>query len=178
MEPGRKPIRHRWVFTTKCNKDGIVQRFKARLVVRGFSQQHRVDYNETYALMLKFETFRTLLAIAAVEDLELHQMNIKNVYLASELEEQDLYMQVPEGLKVEGKVCKLNKDLYDLKQASRVWNKVIKKTLSGMKFYSIDRDSNVFVNSERNVIIALYVDDLLLLSRLLKEIEEVKAVLA
>ena len=75
-------------------------------------------------------------------------MDIKNTYLAGELEEQDLYMQVPKGLNAGGKICRLNKGLYGLKQAGRVWNKAIKKTLSNMGFYSIDRDSNVFVNKK------------------------------
>lgn len=163
----------------------MAQRFKGRLVAGGFSQRYRIDYNETYASILKFDTFRTLLAIAAILDLELHQADVKNAYLAGILEEHDLYMQLPEGLDeieelgtLEGLICKLNKGLYGLKQAGRLWSKTFTKTLNSIGFCSIDRDGNVFINRERGVIIALYVDDMLFLGQLLKQINKAKAELA
>lgn len=84
---------------------------------------------------MKFDSFHTLLAVAAAQDLEIHQLDVKNAYLAGKLEEEDLYMEIPEGLHTQGKICKLVKGLYGLKQAGRVWNKEISGMLNKMGFY-------------------------------------------
>ena len=98
-------------------------RYKARLVAKGFSQVHGVDFNETFAPVAKFTTIRCILAIGAVMDLEIHQMDVKTAFLNGELEE-DIYMEQPEGFVEQGKehlVCKLKSSLYGLKQSPRAW---------------------------------------------------------
>jgi Reverse transcriptase (RNA-dependent DNA polymerase) len=101
--------------------NGLINRYKARLVARGFSQQYGVDYYETFAPVVRMESLRILLAIAANEDLEIHQIDVITAYLAGELEEE-IYIDPPTGLPdSEGKVCKLRKGLYGLKQSARVW---------------------------------------------------------
>ena len=85
------------VFKIKRLPDGRIERYKARLVARGFSQQHGVDYDETFAAVVRMETLRILLAITAAEDLEIHQMDVITAYLAGELEEE-IYETPPPGV--------------------------------------------------------------------------------
>lgn len=96
---------------------GDIVRYKARLVAKGYSQVAGVDFNETFAPVAKFTTIRTIVAIGAAMDLEMHQMDVKTAFLNGELEE-DIYMDQPQGFVEEGKqhlVCKLKKSLYGLK---------------------------------------------------------------
>ena len=94
---GRQPITSKWVFKVKYTPSGLLERYKARLVARGFSQQYGIDYEETFAPTLRFDSLRMLLAIAAYEDWHIHQMDVVSAYLAGELEEE-IYMESPEGL--------------------------------------------------------------------------------
>ena len=112
---GANIVDNKWVFKIKRLLNGHVDRYKARLVARGFSQQFRVDYYETFAPVVCMESLRVLLAIAAKEDLEVHQMDVTTAYLAGDLEEE-IYMTPPLGLpRTEGKACRLKKGLYGLK---------------------------------------------------------------
>ncbi len=83
----RKPISCKWVFKIKHGVDGEVERYKARLVARGFTQTFGVDYNETFAPVAKFVSIRCILALATIEDMEIHQMDVKTAFLNGELEE-------------------------------------------------------------------------------------------
>ena len=113
----RKSVGCKWVFRTKRDALGNVVSYKARLVARGFSQVEGVDFHDTFAPVAKFTTIRCMLAIGAVMDLEIHQMDVKTAFLNGELEE-DIYMDQPQGFVEEGTqhlVCKLRKSLYGLK---------------------------------------------------------------
>ncbi|KAK8663400.1 hypothetical protein V6N13_083221 [Hibiscus sabdariffa] len=126
VEPpeGIKPIGCKWVFKKKTNMDGNVQTYKGRLVAKGFRQIHGVDYYETFSPVAMFKSIRILLAVAAFHDYEIWQMDVKTAFLNGKLEE-DVYMTQPEGFVTPenaGKVCKLQKSIYRLKQASRSWN--------------------------------------------------------
>ena len=126
---GRKLVSCKWVFKVKHNADGTVDRYKARLVARGFTQTEGVDYHETYAPVVKMTSIRVLLSIVAIHDLELHQMDVKTAFLNGHLEEE-IYMQQPEGFIARGNehlVCKLKRTLYGLKQSPRVWYQTIDK---------------------------------------------------
>ncbi len=91
---GRKPVSYKWVFKIKQGANGEVERYKARLVARGFTQTYGVDYNKTFAPMAKFTSIRCILALAALEDMEIHQMDVKTAFLNGELEEE-IYMEQP-----------------------------------------------------------------------------------
>jgi len=84
------------VFKIKQGANGEVERYKARLVARGFTQTYGMDYNETFALVTKFTSIRCILALAALENMEIHQMDVKTSFLNGELEEE-IYMEQPQG---------------------------------------------------------------------------------
>ncbi|MGH7240582.1 MAG: reverse transcriptase domain-containing protein, partial [Candidatus Saccharimonadales bacterium] len=182
LPPGRKAIGSKWVFKIKHNAAGSVERKKARLCAKGYSQKPGVDYHETFAPVARFSSIRVLLALAAVFDWEIHQMDVQTAFLNGDLTE-DIYMTQPEGFVVKGKetlVCKLSKSLYGLKQASRAWNQKMDQCLLGMKFSSFYADPCVYVFRHGNVImlVAMYVDDLLLLSNSLSRLVSLKQDLA
>ncbi|GKB24358.1 retrovirus-related pol polyprotein from transposon TNT 1-94 [Tanacetum coccineum] len=142
---------------TKLDQKGNIERFKARLVAKGYSQKEGIDYNETFSPVSRKDSLRIFMALVAHYDLELHQMDVKTAFLNGDLHE-DVYMIQLEGFMVEGKehmVCKLKRSIYGLKQASR-------QCLSGSKF----------------VILALYVDDIILASNDLNMLYETKMFLS
>ena len=104
--------------------DGNVETFKARLVAKGFTQREGIDYEDTFSSVAMLKSIRILLAISAYYDYEIWQMDVKTAFLNVHLE-QDIYMRQPDGFVVKGHkdcVCKLNRSIYGLKQASRTWN--------------------------------------------------------
>lgn len=119
LPDGKKPVGCKWIFSTKYNMDGSVNRYKYRLVAKGFTQSYRVDYEESFAPVAKLNSVRVLLSLVVNLDWPLHQLDIKNVFLNGELEE-DVYIRIPPGLetsKNSGKVCKLKRSLYGLMQS-------------------------------------------------------------
>lgn len=123
----RKPISNRWVYRIKRRVDGEIDRYKARLVVRGFSQKKDIDYNESFSHVARFDTIRAMLSVSANEHLELAQFDVQTAFLNGILEE-DIYMAQPEGFKDEtNRVCKLDKSLYGLKQPPGAGIDVLKK---------------------------------------------------
>lgn len=164
----------KWVFKVKYTDTGALDRFKARLVARGFTQVYGLDYEETFAPTLRKESLRVLFALAATKDWHIHQMDVDAAYLTAEVEEE-LYMRAPEGLRVRpDQVCKLGKGLYGLKQSGRNWNRHITQEFNKLG-YCATADPSVFRNAQTDVIIALYVDDLLIFSADLDALKELKA---
>ncbi|KAK8933572.1 hypothetical protein KSP39_PZI015652 [Platanthera zijinensis] len=119
--PGVTPVSCKWIFKIKTRPDGSIERHKARLVARGFSQEHDIDYDETFAPVARMTIVRTLLVVAATRDWLLLQMDVTNAFLHGDLAEV-VYMAPPPGLSVPtGHVCHLRRALYGLKQAPRAW---------------------------------------------------------
>lgn len=150
LPEGERAIDNKWVYKIKFNSDGFIERFKARLVTRGDKQIKGKEYNATFSPVAKFATVRTLIALATIKELNLHQLDINNAFLHGYLEE-DVYMKVPEGCsgRNEGKVCKLKRSLYGLKQASRQWNIELKTFMKSHNFKQCTRDYSVFLQRER-----------------------------
>jgi hypothetical protein len=174
LPTGRRALTSRWVFKVKRDEMGKVDRYKGRLVARGFAQQHGVDYEETYSPVVRFDTIRALLAHAVQSGLHVHQMDVETAFLNGELEEE-VFMQQPEGYAEPGKedlVCRLKKSLYGLKQSPRCWNKAFRDYMEESKFVQATADACVFVRGD--TIVAVYVDDLILLAPSEKELCEVK----
>lgn len=176
---GRKTVSCKWVFKLKQKANGEVDKYKARLVARGFTQSKGFDYNETYSPTAKLTTFRVLLAIAVQHDYYIHQMDVKCAFLNGHLNEE-IYMNQPEGFENDtDMVCKLNKSLYGLKQASRMWNERFHKFMSKINFKRCLTDHCLYTKkTEAGVCyILLYVDDLLIVSGNMKLIKTIKLML-
>jgi hypothetical protein len=118
---GKRTVGYKWVFDLKYIPTGLIDRYKARLVAQGFTQVPGDDFLETFSPMIRLESLRVLLAIAAYRDLEVWQLDVINTYTCSNLH-ATVYMCPPEGLKCpEGKVLHVKKSLYGLKQSGREW---------------------------------------------------------
>jgi hypothetical protein len=105
----------KWVFKIKTLPNGQIDKYKARLCARGFTQRHSIDYFNTFTPVIRTESLRILLAHTVVEDLEIHQIDVVSAYLLGELEE-DVYLKPPKGLDLPySKVLKLRKGIPGLK---------------------------------------------------------------
>jgi Reverse transcriptase (RNA-dependent DNA polymerase) len=110
------------VYSIKYNAEGKIERYKVRLVAKGYTQIYEVNFQVTFSLVAKLNSVRVLLSLAANFDWSLHQFDVKNVFLHGDLKEE-IYMEIPR-YRYSGsgnKVCKLEKTLYDLKQSLRAW---------------------------------------------------------
>ncbi len=115
------------------NRDGAVDRCKARLVAQGYSQEKGLNNDETFSPVIRSESVRSVIALASKNGLKLHQMDVTAAFLTGELKE-DVFMEQPEGFAVKGQehlVCKLKKSLYGLKQSQRCWNQALASTIAG-----------------------------------------------
>ncbi len=166
----------KWIFTLKAEADGS-KRKKARLVIGGHRQREGIDYQETFAPVVKYQSVRTLLALATYHDWYVHQMDFVTAFLNAEVDVQ-LYMQQPPGYE-DGtpKVCRIQKGLYGLKQAPRGWNQKLNEIMKKFKFEKNPADDSVYIKhmeSNLKIIVAVYVDDLIIISNNLEEIEVFK----
>jgi hypothetical protein len=169
---GRKALPCKWIFKIKLNSTGGIERYKARLVIKGFKQVEGLDYTETFAPVAKFSTIRLMLAVTAALDLDVEQMDFSTAFLNGDLQEE-IYMSGPPGTIIEGKVVKLVKSLYGLKQAPRCWNHKINQYLVSQGFIRCQSDNCLYVMD--GFYILLYVDDILLFSNDKVRMEQVKA---
>ena len=136
LPPGHRPIGLKWVYEVKKSNAGEVVKHKARLVAKGYVQQPGVDYDEAFAPVVRIESVRLLLVLAAQEGWEVHHMDVKSAFLNDELHEE-VYVKQPAGFIVdeqEDKVLRLDKALYGLHQASRAWNSKLDRTLEELGF--------------------------------------------
>lgn len=172
LPAGRQTVKNKWVYLTKRDTAGNPTRYKARLVAKGFTQVHGVDYEETFAPVARLDSLRLLLALAAVFDWDVHQIDIKTAYLNGELDEE-IYMDQPKGFTapgMKGKVCRLRKAIYGLKQAGRQWHKHLRDTLLEFGFGELlSGDVSIFfmrLDGGDTLIILVYVDDMALFGSL------------
>ena len=165
LPPNRTLVDTKWVFRVKLRGDGTLDRFKARLCARGFTQVPGLDYDETYAPVGKYATARALLALASLQDYDIHVMDVDLAFLYSTLDE-DIYMAQPEGFDDgSGRVCKIVRGLYGLKQSPRLWNRELDGKLQSWGFRPSDLDASLYVfrKAEVTCLLLVYVDDLLLM---------------
>ena len=163
-----KAIGSGWVFKVKHNADGSIERYKARLVAKGYSQRPGIDYNEVFAPTFRPATLRLVLALAAIEDMELRSVDISAAFTNGDLDET-IYMMQPEGFHQGGPnmVCRLKKSLYGLKQSARQWNIKLHAALTEMGFNKIESDTSVYIysNGEVKIFVPIYIDDITLASK-------------
>jgi hypothetical protein len=158
--------------------DGNVHIHKAQLVAKGFRQVQGVDYNETFSSIAMLKSIRIILAITAYFDYEIWQMDVKIAFLNGKLTE-DVYMTQPKGFvdpTNAEKVCKLQKSIYGLKQASRSWNLRFDEVVKGFGFIQSDEEPCVYKKASGSsvVFLILYVDDILLIGNDIPMLEAVK----
>ncbi|KAG7536931.1 Reverse transcriptase RNA-dependent DNA polymerase [Arabidopsis suecica] len=166
LPKGKKCVSSKWVFTIKYKSDGEIERYKARLVARGFTQTYGDDYRETFAPVAKQHTVKVVLSLAVNLDWELWQMDVKNAFLQGELEEE-VYMSPPPGLEdivTPGKVLRLRKAIYGLKQSPRAWYHKLSSTLLANGFKKSHSDHTLFTKQDNQgiVVVLVYVDDLII----------------
>src|SRR3954466_15232400 len=177
----RKAVECKWIFKKKTDADGNVTVYKARLVAKGFRQVQGVDYDETSSPIAMFKYIRILLAIAAFHDYEIWQMDVKTAFLNGNIDEE-LYMMEPEGFvdpKDADKVCKLQRSIYGLKQASRSWNLRFDQVIKSFGFVPNCYEACIYkkVSGSSVTFLVLYVDDILIIGNDINMLNDVKSYL-
>jgi transposase InsO family protein len=184
LPQGRKAIGNKWVYKIKRDGNDQVERYRARLVVKGYAQKEGIDFNEIFSPVVRLTTIRVVLAMCAIFDLHLEQLDVKTAFLHGELEEE-IYMLQPEGFAETGKenlVCRLNKSLYGLKQAPRCWYKRFDSFIISLGYNRLSSDHCTyykrFEEDDVFIILLLYVDDMLVIGPNKDRVQELKAQLA
>lgn len=175
---GVKPITCKWVYRLKPEIPGTPPTHKARLVARGFEQKPGIDYDETFAPVVKWVTIRATVALAASKRWDIHHMDVRTAFLHGVLKE-NVFMKQPPGFEVPGhehKVCKLLRSLYGLKQSPRAWYEKIDSALRQIRLLRSSFDHNLYyLHQDNNILIVmLYVDDLLITGSSSKMVKWIK----
>lgn len=173
----KKPVGSRWVYTVKYKKNNEIDKFKARIVAKGYSQIYGVDYLETYCSVVQVMTTRLVLSYAAKENLYMRQFDIKTAFLYGRLNEE-IFMTPPEGFSQPNTLWKLQRSLYGLKQSPRMWNEKFSSFMKNSGLEMSKYDNSVFYQMEPLLIIIVYVDDGLIFARdessIVKMLEKLK----
>jgi transposase InsO family protein len=183
LPPGEKAIGSRWVFRIKLHSDGSLDKYKSRLVAKGYTQRPGIDYDEVFAPTTRWAALRAILAQGALQGAHIESIDISNAYLNGVLgDDARIYMKQPEGYHQGGAdwVCKLKRGLYGLKQSGRLWYERLGTALEGMGFKRLQSDPSVYVwmNDTTRIVIPVFVDDLTLVSDSKLELDRVKKELA
>jgi hypothetical protein len=155
----------KWVYKIKTKSDGTIEQYKARLVAKGYAQEYGIDYEEIVAHIACITFVRSLLAIAAVHQWPLFQMDVKNAFLNGDLTEE-VYIQAPSGYSdYPNKVCLLRRTLYGLKQAPRAWFAKFSNTVHQFGFSSSPYYTILFIRrfDQGMILLLLYVDDMIII---------------
>lgn len=160
-------VESKWVFKVKLDKDNK-KTYRARLVAKGFTQKEGVDFHETFSPVVRHSTLRLLIALSVNMGLDIFHLDVTTAFLHGHLKET-VYMEQPEGFikkENEGKVLKLNRAIYGLKQSSRVWYKKVEEVLTNLGYKTSNFEPCVFIKNYNDslTIIALYVDDFFIFS--------------
>ncbi|CAI7778088.1 unnamed protein product, partial [Closterium sp. NIES-54] len=166
LPEGHKAITSKWLFKIKSDADGKIERYKSRLVAKGYQQKEKVDYKELFSPVVKPTTLRTLLAGAAIKGWVVKQIDVTTAFLNGVLEEE-IFMVQPEGFDDgSGRVMRLKKALCGLKQAPRQWYLKLRGVLEEIGFTPSSADHSLFMlgEGEQRSFMVVYVDDILIFS--------------
>ena len=146
------------------NEQGVITRKKARLVAKCYNQEECIDYDETYATVVRLEAIRMLLAFASFMDFKIYQMDVKSAFLNGFIEEE-VYVEQPLGFEIfnfSNHVFKLSKVLYGLKQAPRAWYERLSNFVLDKGFSKGKVDTTLFIKKSNHdlLIVQIYVDDI------------------
>ena len=177
----KQTVTSKWIFKKKRGMTGEVEKYKARLVARGFTQEEGIDYTDTFSPTVRFESIRIMLAETAAHGLHTAQMDVTTAFLYADLKEE-VYLEIPDGMfeaPMAGKVLRLWKALYGLKQSSRMWNLHIDNVLGKFGLLRLTADFCIYVigEGESRVVLGLYVDDMFIMAALLDKLGAVKVFL-
>lgn len=179
LPAGSKSIGVKWIYKTKYNEKGEIEKHKTRLVAKGYAQQHGIDFTEVFAPVARWDTIRTILAVAAIRGWSVFQLDVKSAFLHGEIGET-VYVDQPLGYQKKGeedKVYKLKKALYGLKQAPRAWYSKIESYFLKEEFTKCPSEHTLFVkngNDGKLLIVSVYVDDLIFTGNSVYMFEEFK----
>lgn len=170
------------MFTIKHKADGSIDRYKAILVAKGYTQTYGVNYQETFAPVAKLNIVRVLLSLAANQDWPLLQFDVKNAFLHGDLKEE-VYMDLPPGIGTspgKGVVCRLRKALYGLKQSPRAWFGRFTSSMKKFGYIQSHSDHTLFLKRQNGKLTALiiYVDDMIVTGDDQKKIQRLQKYLA
>ena len=177
----KKTMGCKWVFIVKCKPDGSIERYKTRLVAKGFTPTYGIDYQETFAPVAKMNSIQILLSLTVHFHCPLHQLDVKNTFLNGNLEEE-VFMDLPSGFEEKlgkEKVYKL-KFLYGLKQSSKAWFERFGKVINLQGYIQSQVDHIMSYKHSREgkiVVLIVYVDDIILTGDDNLELERLKKAL-
>ena len=175
LPKGKRTVGCKWIFSLKYDINGVIERYKVRLVAKGYTQTYGIDFHETFSHVAKLNTVRVLLSLAANLDWPLHQFDVKNAFLHGDLEEE-IYMDVPPGYEVEHDkpmVCRLKRSLYGLKQSLRAWFGRFSNAMKNYGYQQSDSDHTLFLkhNQGKITVLIIYVDDMVITGNDVMEIQ-------
>ena len=166
LPKGKRTVGCKWVFSIKHKANGSIERYKTRLIVKGYTQTHGIDYQKTFFPIAKLNTVRVLLSLAVNLDWPLHQFDMENAFLHKNLEEE-VYMDIPPNFETSSKaegVCRLQKALYGLKQSLRAQFGRFNSAMKNHGFKQSNSDHTLFLKHQDGKITTLiiYVDDIII----------------
>ena len=176
MPCDHKIIDSKWVFKIKHGPNSEINKYKAHLVTKGYTQIEGLNYTDMFMPITKFTTICSLLALAAQHNLEVHQIDVKATFLNGKLEEE-IYHHPPPGFCDDPKVVwQLLHALYGLKQASKAWYDILQKMFESLRFMLSEADHSLFYKDEDGglLIVAVYVDDKLIFLKNLDMVKHLK----
>lgn len=174
--PGMRSISSKWVYDIKRLTGGVIDRFKARLVARGFSQREGIDYDDIFSPVVTTTAIRLLLCIAGILRYPVQQLDIKTAYLYGDID-KEIYIEPPRGCEETNHVWRLNKSLYGLKQAPKCWFIKMNSIFADMGFYPLHKERCIFIRKDGSSysFIVVYVDDLLIIAKDISTIAMIKS---
>ncbi|TAQ86988.1 hypothetical protein B7494_g4697 [Chlorociboria aeruginascens] len=168
---GANFVSSKWVYTIKTTSEGKIERFKARLIAKKFSQIHKQDYDQTFAPTVRMDTLKLFLAVVAAKDLKCRQYDIKNAFTESYLK-KEIYIKPPQGISVKkGRVWQALKSLYGFKQAARDWNRLIKDKLINWGFTQSRAKPYMFTHGKKSIKLLIYVNNIVAAAKQGKELD-------
>jgi hypothetical protein len=177
LPPNTPTVGSKYVCRIKLNPDGSIGKYKVRLVAQGFTQVEGINFYDTYSPVAKLATIRTIIALAAINNMKLQHIDVNTAYINAPLDEE-IFMRPPKDFNLgKNKALKLSKSIYGLKQAGLNWYNCISLYLLEIGFVKCLSDCCVFIldkGYDSSIIIIVYVDDMILASRLQTQIERIK----